>query len=64
MIRRGDEVVSGQTVPDGAVDGRDLGLYGVHQWGWSIDLNPDGTATMTSPDKSRVFHSHGPPAAA
>ncbi|HET9894568.1 MAG TPA: DUF222 domain-containing protein [Streptosporangiaceae bacterium] len=34
----------------------------VHQWGWTIALNPDGTTTMTSPDGDRVYHSHSPPA--
>jgi hypothetical protein len=37
-------------------------LIAVHQWGWTIALNPDGTTTMTSPDKTRVFRSHSPPA--
>ncbi len=36
----------------------------VHQWGWTITLNPDGTTTMRSPDGSRVYRSHSPPAAA
>jgi hypothetical protein len=36
----------------------------VHTWDWTIALNPDGTTTMRSPDGSRVYHSHGPPAAA
>ena len=36
-------------------------LIAVHQWGWSIALNPDGTTTMTSPDGDRVYHSHSPP---
>ncbi len=35
----------------------------VHRRGWSIVLNPDGTTTMTSPDRSRIYHSHSPPAA-
>jgi hypothetical protein len=39
-------------------------LIVVHRWHWTITLNPDGTTTMTSPDGSRVFHSHSPPAAA
>jgi hypothetical protein len=39
-------------------------LIVVHKWGWTITLNTDGTTTMTSPDGSRVFHSHSPPAAA
>ena len=41
-----------------------LGLACVHRWGWTIQLNPDGTTTMTNPDKSRVYHSHSPPAPA
>jgi hypothetical protein len=36
----------------------------VHTWGWAIELNPDGTTTMRSPDGSRVYHSHSPPSAA
>ncbi len=36
----------------------------IHRWGWSIVLNPDGTTTMTCPDRSRVYHSHSPPAPA
>jgi hypothetical protein len=36
----------------------------IHQWGWSISLNPDGTTTMRSPDGGRVYHSHSPPQAA
>src|ERR1700683_1037337 len=36
----------------------------VHKWGWTITLNADGTTTMTSPDGSRIYHSHSPPAAA
>ncbi len=34
----------------------------VHRWNWTITLNPDGTTTMRSPDGSRVYHSHSPPA--
>ncbi len=34
----------------------------VHRRGWSIVLNPDGTTTMTSPDRGRIYHSHSPPA--
>ena len=33
----------------------------IHRWGWTITLNADGTTTMTSPDKQRTQHSHGPP---
>jgi hypothetical protein len=36
----------------------------VHTWGWTITLNPDGTTTMTSPDRKRTYHSHSPPTAA
>jgi len=36
----------------------------IHRWGWTIALNSDGTTTATSPDKSRTYRSHGPPAAA
>jgi hypothetical protein len=39
-------------------------LIAVHRWGWEITLNPDGTVTATSPDRTRVLHSHGPPAEA
>jgi len=33
----------------------------VHRWGWELHLNPDGTTTATSPDRTRTLHSHGPP---
>jgi hypothetical protein len=36
-------------------------LIAVHRWGWGIALHPDGTVTATSPDKTRILHSHGPP---
>jgi hypothetical protein len=39
-------------------------LIVVHQWDWSIILNPDGTTTMRSPDGKRIYHSHSPPLAA
>lgn len=35
----------------------------VHQWGWTITLNPDGTTTARSPDGTKIFHSHSPPSA-
>jgi hypothetical protein len=38
-------------------------LIAVHQWGWTIKLNPDGTTTATSPDSRRTLHSHSPPTA-
>ena len=34
----------------------------IHRWGWTLVLNPDGTTTAWNPDKTKVFHSHGPPA--
>ena len=36
----------------------------IHQWGWTVVLNPGGTTTAWNPDKTRVLHSHGPPAKA
>jgi hypothetical protein len=33
----------------------------IHEWGWTVVLNPDGTTTAYSPDRSKVLHSHGPP---
>ena len=34
----------------------------IHQWGWTVVLNPDGTTTAWNKDKTKVVHSHGPPA--
>ena len=34
----------------------------IHRWGWTLILNPDGTTTAWNPDKTKVLHSHGPPA--
>jgi hypothetical protein len=39
-------------------------LIAVHRWGWTLTLNPDITVTATSPDETRIFHSHSPPASA
>jgi hypothetical protein len=39
-------------------------LIAVHRWGWTLTLNLDGTTTATSPDRQKILHSHGPPAAA
>ena len=39
-------------------------LIAVHQWGWALTLNADGTITAVSPDRSRTLHSHGPPSRA
>jgi hypothetical protein len=36
-------------------------LIAIHDWGWTLRLNPDGTTTATSPDGRRVWHSHSPP---
>ena len=36
----------------------------VHRWGWTLVLNPDGTTTAWDPDKTKVLHSHSPPARA
>jgi len=38
-------------------------LIAVHRWGWTLTLHADGTTTAASPDRTRTFHSHGPPAA-
>jgi Domain of unknown function (DUF222)/HNH endonuclease len=36
----------------------------IHRWGWTLVLNPDGTTTARNPDRTKVLHSHGPPARA
>ena len=36
----------------------------IHRWGWQLVLNPDGTTTAWNPDRSKVLHSHSPPARA
>jgi len=36
-------------------------LIAIHRWGWRIVLRPDGSVTVTSPDRYRSYHSHGPP---
>ena len=36
----------------------------IHQWGWTLVLNADGTTTAWNKDKTKVLHSHGPPARA
>jgi Domain of unknown function (DUF222) len=33
----------------------------IHQWGWTVTLNPDGTTSARSPDGTKVLRSHGPP---
>ena len=39
-------------------------LIVIHQWGWTVVLNADGTMTATSPDRTRTLRSHSPPATA
>jgi len=34
----------------------------IHRWGWTLVVNPDGTTTAWNKDKTRVLHSHSPPA--
>jgi len=36
----------------------------IHRWGWTLVLNPDGTTVAWNPDRTKVLHSHGPPARA
>jgi Domain of unknown function (DUF222) len=36
----------------------------IHRWGWTLVLNRDGTTTAWNRDKTKVLHSHGPPARA
>ena len=36
-------------------------LICIHQWGWTLTLNPDGTTEAKSP-RGQVLRSHGPPA--
>ncbi len=36
----------------------------IHRWGWTLVLNPDGTTTAWNPGRTKVMHSHGPPARA
>jgi len=36
----------------------------IHRWGWTLVLNTDGTTTAWNNDKTKVLHSHGPPARA
>ena len=34
----------------------------IHRWGWTLVLNRDGTTTAWNKDRTKVLHSHGPPA--
>jgi hypothetical protein len=36
----------------------------IHRMGWTVVLNPDGTTTAWNPGKTKVLHSHSPPAQA
>jgi hypothetical protein len=36
-------------------------LVVIHQMGWTLVLNEDGTTTAWSPDRTKVLRSHGPP---
>ncbi len=33
----------------------------IHQQGWTVVLNPDGTTTAWNKDRTKVLHSHSPP---
>jgi hypothetical protein len=39
-------------------------LVVIHRWVWTLVLNADGTTTAWDPDRTKVLHSHGPPARA
>jgi hypothetical protein len=36
----------------------------IHRWGWTPVLNPNGTTTAWNKDRTKMLHSHGPPARA
>ncbi len=36
----------------------------IHRMGWTVVLNPDGTTTAWNSDKTKILHSHSPPAQA
>ena len=36
----------------------------IHRWGWTLAVNPDGTTSAWNKNKTKVLHSHGPPARA
>jgi hypothetical protein len=36
----------------------------IHRWGWTLVLHPDGTTTAWNRDRTKVLHSHSPPARA
>jgi hypothetical protein len=37
-------------------------LIAIHRWGWTLALNGDGTTTAWNKDRTKVLHSHAPPA--
>jgi len=39
-------------------------LIVIHRWGWTLVLNPDGTTAAWNKDKTKILHSHSPPARA
>jgi 5-methylcytosine-specific restriction endonuclease McrA len=39
-------------------------LIVIHRWGWTLVVNPDGTTTAWNKDKTKILHSHSPPARA
>jgi hypothetical protein len=39
-------------------------LIVIHQWGWTLALNGDGTTMAWNKDRTKVLYSHGPPARA
>jgi hypothetical protein len=40
-------------------------LVVIHQWGWSLVLNPDGTTTAWNKERTKtLMHSNSPPARA
>ncbi len=36
----------------------------IHRQGWTLVLNPDGTTTAWNPKRTKILHSHAPPARA
>jgi hypothetical protein len=36
----------------------------IHRWSWTLVVNPDGTTSAWNKNKTKVLHSHGPPARA
>ena len=36
----------------------------IHRWGWTLVVDPDGTTTAWNKNRTKVLHSHGPPARA